>query len=105
MDLRESIMKYYAYLQHTLSFVQTESFQRSIRASFLQDELLQDARDPNTYAKALTTDYISSMIASPTFNIKAEEEREEDVCQVHIQYGADCVDILILEALTISGEC
>jgi hypothetical protein len=59
--------------------VQTESFQRRLRASFLKDELLQDSRDPNSYSKALTSDYIRSMIASPTINIKAEEEREEDV--------------------------
>ncbi len=44
------------------------------------------------------------MIASPTINIKAEEEREEDVGQVHIQDGEDCVDLLTLEALTISCE-
>jgi hypothetical protein len=66
---------------------------------------LHGERDPNTYSKALTTDYILSMISSPVSNIPSEEEREEDVGLVNIQDGEDSADILTLEALTISGEC
>ena len=84
--------------------MQTAAFEGSIRASFLKDGLLQAARDPNTYAKALTTDYIISLISSPASNIPSEEEREEDVGHVNIQDGEDSVDILTLEALSIGGE-
>ena len=106
MDLRDSIMKPLMpkFAVYALSFLQTEAFEGSIRASFLKDGLLQDARDPNTYAKALTADYIISMISSPASNILSEEEREEDVGHVNIQDGEDSVDILTLEALSIGGE-
>ncbi len=107
MDLRESIIKPLIpkCAVYALSFLQTEAFRGIIRSSFLKDGLLQDARDPNTYSKPLTTDYIINTISSPAFNIISEEEREEDFGLVNIQNGEDSADILTLEALTISGKC